>query len=129
MMQHFIGYGTDPRTYSRIGTRSFFRFTTTTEHVLVASRESKRPIHGMMVHKEMHLRQFSGDDGYFLMNLKHVCASARLHGSKLWTVVKAGDECHGGSCLYQGLRFRRWMTQVLCTLCSVFIGRPEGCLY
>ena len=127
-MQHFIDYGTNPRTCSRIGTRSFFRFTTVTEHALVAFRESKIPIHGMMAHKEMHLKQFNGDDGYFLMNLKHVCVSARLYGSKLWTVVKAGDECHGGSCLYRGLRFHRSMTQALCTLCSVIISGPEDCL-
>ena len=129
MIQHFISYGINPRTYSRIGTRSFFRFTTAVKHVLVASRESKRLTLGMTVRKEMHLRQFSGDDGYFVTNLKHVCASVILHGSKLWTVVKAGDECHEGSCLYQGLRFHRSMTQVLCTLCSVFISGPEDCLY
>ena len=81
------------------------------------------------MHIEMHLRQSSGDDCYFLTNLKRVCASAGLHGSKLWTVVKAGDECHGGSCLYQGLRFHRSMTQVLCTLCSVIIDGSVDCLY
>ena len=128
-MQHFISFGTNPKTYSRISTLSFSRFTTATKHALVAFRESKRLTPGMMVHKEMHLRQFGGDDGYFLTNLKHVCASAKLHGSKLWTVVKAGDECHVGSCLYQGLRFHLLTTQVLCTLCSVIIDGSVDCLY
>ena len=112
-MQHFIGSGTALRIYSRISTRDLFHFLITVVHVLTTSRESRKQKLEKMAHRAKHSRRFDGG-GYFEKNLRREYENVGSHGSRLWTTEQAEDGHCGGSCHYQGLRFRPLMTQGFC---------------